>query len=150
MRGAAALPAGPDTFSVQGMQVTQITDVGQNLITAYASDHVAVNGVRHSRSLILRADGLLADWPIQSIENLHADAFAWLRTDPPEIVLLGTGMTQQFPARDVWRQLRTAGWGIEIMDTAAACRTYNLIVAEGRPVAAALILPGTAGAKGHQ
>lgn len=126
------------------MQFTQITDIGQNLITAYAPDHVAVNGVRHFQSLILRPDGLLADWPVRTIEELETRAFEWLRTAPPEILLLGTGMTQRFPARAVWRQLRTERWGVEIMDTAAACRTYNLIVAEGRTVAAALILPAQA------
>jgi uncharacterized protein len=134
-----------DTFSVRGMQFTQITDTGQNLITAYAPDHVAVNGIRHFQSLILRPDGLLANWPVRTAEELDIRMFDWLRSAPPEILLLGTGTTQCFPARAVWRQLRTEGWGVEIMDTAAACRTYNLIVAEGRSVAAALIIPTRAG-----
>jgi uncharacterized protein len=126
------------------MQFTQITDTGQNLITAYATDHVAVNGVPYFQSLILRPDGLLTDWPIRAVEELEIGAFDWLRSAPPEILLLGTGTAQRFPARSVWRALRMEGWGIEIMDTAAACRTYNLIVAEGRAVAAALILSAQA------
>ncbi len=132
------------------MQFTQITDTGQNLITAYAPDHVAVNGVRHFQSLILRPDGLLADWPVRAVEELEIEAFDWLRSAPPEILLLGTGTNQRFPARSVWRALRVEGWGVEIMDTAAACRTYNLIMAEGRTVAAALIVPAQASVTGHQ
>lgn len=122
------------------MQFTQITDDEQNMITGYAPDHVAVNGVRYAHSLILRPDRLLPSWPVADIHALSLEALAWVHANPPEILLLGTGQRQAFPERALWRELRGQPWGLEIMDTAAACRTYNLIMAEGRMVAAALIV----------
>lgn len=122
------------------MQITQITGEDQHMVTGYAPDYVVVNGVRYSASLILRPDALLPSWPVTDAAQLRVEDLEWIRERPPEILLLGTGSTQAFPARAVWRELRMAPWGIEIMDTAAACRTYNLIVAEGRSVAAALII----------
>ncbi|AHE97696.1 Mth938-like domain-containing protein [Thioalkalivibrio paradoxus] len=122
------------------MQFTQITGDDRNLITGYAPDHVAVNGVRHTSSLILRPDRLLAEWPVTGIETLTPQSLEWLHTDPPEILLIGTGSGQAFPERALWAQLHALGWGLEFMDTAAACRTYNLVMAEGRTVAAALIV----------
>jgi uncharacterized protein len=122
------------------MQFTQITSDEQNMITGYAPDHVAVNGVRYAGSLILRPDRLLPSWPVSDVTDLSLEAFAWVRENPPEILLLGTGQRHAFPERPLWRELRGQPWGIEIMDTAAACRTYNLIMAEGRTVAAALII----------
>lgn len=124
------------------MQFTQITTDEQNLITHCAPDHVAVNGVRHGQSLIVRPGRLLPAWPITGIEALSVEALDWIQSDPPEILLLGTGTRQVFPERPLWRRLRAAPWGLEIMDTASACRTYNLIMAEGRAVAAALIVDG--------
>ncbi|AGA34591.1 Protein of unknown function DUF598 [Thioalkalivibrio nitratireducens DSM 14787] len=122
------------------MQFTQITADDRNLITGYAPDHVAVNGVRHTASLILRPNRLLTEWPVTGLEALTPASLEWLHPDPPEILLIGTGTCQAFPEPALWTLLREPGWGLEFMDTAAACRTYNLIMAEGRTVAAALIV----------
>lgn len=84
----------------------------------------------------------IADWPVDSVEQLGVDHLQAILDAPPEVLLIGTGTVQQFPDRAVWRHLRSQGLGVEIMDTAAACRTYNLIMAEGRDVAAALIING--------
>jgi uncharacterized protein len=136
------LPQGADAGRFGFMQFTQITDAERNMITGYAPDHVAVNGVRYAHSLILRPDRLLPSWPVTDVGALSLDTLAWVHTNPPEILLLGTGQRQTFPERALWRELRAQPWGLEIMDTAAACRTYNLIMAEGRMVAAALIVGG--------
>jgi uncharacterized protein len=122
------------------MQFTQITSDTQNLVTAYGRDHVAVNGVRYRESLIVRPERLLPAWPVGTVEALSLEALEWIREDPPEILLVGTGVRQVFPPHPLWRQLHAQPWGLEIMDTAAACRTYNLIMSEGRAVAAALII----------
>lgn len=122
------------------MQFIQITGGSQNLVTAYADDHIAVRGMRYERGLIVRPDRLLPDWPVSHVGELTLDSLRWLQADPPEILLIGTGARPQFPKRDLWRLLRAQGWGVEIMGTDAACRTYNLIVAEDRAVAAALII----------
>lgn len=124
------------------MEFTQITAGERNLITGYAADHVAVNGVRYTGSLILRPDRMLPAWPVHDVAALRTGDLAWVGDNPPDILLLGTGERQAFPDRAVWRALRMQPWGIEIMDTAAACRTYNLIMAEGRMVTAALIIGG--------
>jgi uncharacterized protein len=139
-REARILAATGRCLYVDGMQITQITGDGQHVVTGYSPDHVAVNGVRYTASLILLPDALLPAWPVTDAAQLRPEDLRWIRERPPEILLLGTGSRQVFPARTVWRELRTEPWGIEIMDTAAACRTFNLIVAEGRTVAAALII----------
>jgi uncharacterized protein len=92
-------------------------------------------------SAILMGATVLTDWPPQRIEALSAaDLDAVLALDP-ELVLLGTGARLRFPAPDLLARCTARQVGIEVMDTQAACRTYNVLVAEGRRVAAGLILP---------
>lgn len=109
------------------------------LITGYGPDHVLVNGIRHETSLIVLPDELVADWP-GNWSNLASPDFDAVALRAPEILLLGTGLRQRFPAPAVYRHLIAARIGVEIMDTPAACRTYNILAGEGRRVAAALLL----------
>lgn len=111
-----------------------------NLVTAYASDFIAVRGQVLTRSLLLLPDRLDAQWgpdAYADLSLLHLEQLAAIACD---VVLLGTGRRQRFPAPELMRPLVEAGRGFEIMDTAAACRTYNLLVGEGRLPLAALIL----------
>lgn len=112
---------------------------GLNQITGHGPGHVLVNGVRHEASLIVLPDEVVARWAEEftRLEVRHFDALA-LRA--PEIVLLGSGPRLRFPAPGLYAGLVKARIGVEIMDTAAACRTYNILAAEGRRVAAALLL----------
>ena len=113
---------------------------GRNQITSCGTDFVAVNGTRHSRSLLVMPLELIADWPpshAQSLTAAHLDAVLALQ---PEVVLLGTGARLLFPPADVLRPMIEGGIGYEVMDTSAACRTYNILMAEGRRVLAALII----------
>ena len=113
---------------------------GQNAFTGYGSGYVLVNGSRHERSLIVLAGRLVENWGVARIEELaEADVgvFAGLGV---EILLLGTGQSLRFPPPRLLQPLAAAGTGVEVMDTPAACRTYNILLAEGRNVAAALIL----------
>ncbi|MGH8618813.1 MAG: Mth938-like domain-containing protein [Burkholderiales bacterium] len=115
---------------------------GLNLITGYGAGYVAVNGVRHTVSLILTADTLLR-WPPTAFAALAAGHFDNVVQLAPEILVLGTGARLQFPAPPLTRALVEARIGVEVMDTPAACRTYNILMGEGRKVAAALIIePG--------
>ncbi len=82
---------------------------------------------------------LHADWRADSNDQLGADAIRTLAALDAEIVLIGTGQQQRFPEPAALRPLVEAGIGFEIMSTPAACRTYNILVAEDRIVAAALI-----------
>jgi uncharacterized protein len=118
---------------------------GLNLITGYGTGYVSVNGARHETSLIVTAD-LLTRWPPASFAELAAGHFERLLQETPEIVVLGTGARLQFPAPPLTRALVEARIGLEIMDTRAACRTYNILMGEGRRVAAALIIDPAAGA----
>ena len=116
-------------------------DIGSELsIRAYADGEVIVGNTRYRRSIILTRTRLIADWRPQRPEELDAEDFAVLHTENPEIVLLGTGRGLQFPLPAVTAGLLQAGIGVEVMDTAAACRTYNILLAEQRSVVAALLL----------
>jgi uncharacterized protein len=113
---------------------------GTNAFTAYGAGYVSVNGQRFERSLIVLPDRILADWAPESFAALapaHLDA---LVETAPEVVLLGTGSQLRFPRPEITRALVEAHIGLEVMDAQAACRTFNILVAEGRIVAAALLL----------
>jgi uncharacterized protein len=90
-------------------------------------------------SLILSADGLITDWNAPSFAGLQATHLARLATLQCEIVLLGTGPTLRFLHPAMLQPLAAQRIGLEVMDLQAACRTYNILVAEGRKVAAALL-----------
>lgn len=111
-----------------------------HLVTAYDADHVAVDGRKLTRSLLLLPDSLDTDWGPNNFAALAPEHLAPLARLACDVLLLGTGMRQRFPPSALLRALIEAGRSIEIMDTPAACRTYNILVAEGRMVAAALIV----------
>lgn len=109
-----------------------------NTITAYGDDYVAVNGARRESNLIVTATEV-RDWSADDFEHLSAEHFAELARLGVEIVLLGTGRRQRFPHPRLTAPLGAARIGLEVMDTKAACRTYNILVAEERRVALALL-----------
>lgn len=111
-----------------------------NAITGYGEGYVMVNAVRHERSLVVTPEQLLPDWPVPALEALAAEQMAVLATLGAEIVLLGTGPRLAFPHPSLLAPLAEARIGVEVMDSRAACRTYNILMAEGRRVAAAIIL----------
>lgn len=113
---------------------------GKNAFTGYGEGYVAVNGTRHQSSLVVGAERLVTDWPARSVAALSPDHLAALVEMKPDIVLLGTGARLQFPEPALLAPLYRAGIGVEVMDTPAACRTYNILMGEGRNVVAAVIL----------
>jgi uncharacterized protein len=116
---------------------------GRNLITGYGQTYVAVNGERLATSVLVLADRVMR-WDVPTHEALTPSVFADLAALPVEILLLGTGSRLHFPHPSLTQPLRAAGIGVEVMDTGAACRTYNILLSEDRRVGAALILPGAA------
>ena len=112
---------------------------GLNTITAYGDDYVEVNGQRRSESLVVLPERIVG-WTARSFAALTREDFAFLQSMDAEIVLLGTGPRQRFPHPRLTAPLAQAGMGLEVMDLRAACRTYNILVAEDRKVAAALLL----------
>jgi uncharacterized protein len=113
---------------------------GQHIVTGYGAGWVAINGRRYERSLLLLPDRIVADWGPESAAALTEAHLASLAELTGTVLLLGTGGSQRFPPPPLLRPLVVAGIGVEVMDTGAACRTYNILVAEGRAVAAALIV----------
>jgi uncharacterized protein len=112
---------------------------GQNAIARHGPDGVIVNGVEHRRSLLVPASGDIVSWPVSRFEDLteaHFDAIAALA---PELVVFGSGPRIRFPHPSLLKPLISRRIGVETMDTAAACRTYNVLLAEGRAVVAALL-----------
>jgi len=111
---------------------------GVNTITGYGEGYVMVNGERRASSVIVLPDRI-EPWSAAAFDTLTAEDFAFLKSLGAEIVLLGTGPKQRFPHPRLTAELAQAGIGLEVMDLQAACRTYNILVAEERKVAAALL-----------
>lgn len=119
----------------------QLETGGQaNLIRTYAPGHIDVNQATYTRSLIVLPGQVIPDWPPQVFGDLTAAHFETLAALAPQIVVLGTGQRQQFPRVELLAPLIKAGIGWEVMDSGGACRTYNILMSEGRNVAAALLM----------
>ena len=121
----------PDKFDVQS-------------ITGHGPGWISVGtGTRTEKiegSVVLGARGERLDWPCRSFADLTAEHFAQLATLNAEIVIFGSGLRNRFPPPAWLKPLITQRIGLETMDTAAACRTYNVLASEGRHVVAALLL----------
>jgi uncharacterized protein len=113
---------------------------GSHLITGHGAGWVEVNALRYQCSLIVLPNRIVTDWQVMDFASLAESHFERIAQCAPEIVLLGTGPTHRFVHPRLARALTESGIGLECMDTAAACRTYNILLAEGRHVAAALII----------
>jgi uncharacterized protein len=111
---------------------------GVHVVTAYGEDYVVINGVRYADSIVVLPERVVA-WGGRSFAALAREDFGFLAALQAEIVLLGTGARQRFPHPRLSAPLAQARIGLEVMDVQAACRTYNILVAEGRKVAAALL-----------
>jgi uncharacterized protein len=122
------------------MKLHLTQSAGNQLITGYGTGWVDVNGIRHMTSLIVLPGLLVTDWNVTGFEHLRETHFERLAELKPEVILLGTGDQHRFAHPRLSRALTGAGIGLECMTTAAACRTYNILMAEGRHVAAALIV----------
>lgn len=121
------------------MKLHLTQSAGNQLITGYGTGWIEVNETRHPHSLIVLPHLLLTDWRVAGFDALEAPHFERLASLKPEVVLLGTGEQHRFVHPRLSRALIEAGIGLECMTTPAACRTYNILMAEGRHVAAALI-----------
>ena len=118
-----------------------LTDLNDGYaIQSYAKGLVVINQETHRGSLIVMPDRVIPDWRPQSFDDLANVDFQYLADLEPEIVVLGTGARQRFPAPALYASIMDKGIGFEIMDTAAACRTYNILMSEGRHIAAALMM----------
>ncbi len=122
------------------MKLHLTTAENQHLITGYGADYIEINKQRYPQNLIVMADKLILDWQATDFASLEGAHFAQIVDLNPEVVLLGTGEKHQFLHPKIYQNLAAQGIPLECMTTAAACRTYNFLMSEGRNVAAALIL----------
>jgi uncharacterized protein len=121
------------------MRFSEDSTSGTNVIRAYGGGELKVNDNLYRGAVILSASTLFAEPNISDLAGLVAvDASRILALDP-ELVLLGTGARQIFPAASFGAQFLRAGIGFEVMDTGAACRTFNVLVGEQRRVVALLL-----------
>ena len=122
------------------MRFTQDSTSASNLVRAYGSGELRVNDNVYRSTIIVSASAVQAAPDIRSVEDLAGLDPSRILSQGPELVLLGTGPRQIFPAASFRAQFLSAGIGFEVMDTGAACRTFNVLVAEQRPVVALLML----------
>jgi uncharacterized protein len=122
------------------MKFTLANEDDNYIIRAYDPGELQIDEYRYSSSVIVMPKRIIDDWPPEQFEDLTPEHFTALADLNPQIVVLGTGATLQFPDPEIYAVLVQQGIGIEIMTTPAACRTYNLLISEGREAAAALLL----------
>jgi uncharacterized protein len=113
---------------------------GANTITGYGDGYVEINQTPYAHAVLLSSDGAISAWPVESFDDLEASDFTQMVDLKPELILIGTGSRQRFPKPELLKSLILANIGFEIMDSQAACRTYNILVGEGRQVLLALIV----------
>lgn len=122
------------------MKLHLTTAEKQNLITGYGDDFIAINQQRYLTNMIVMPDQILLDWSEITLQTLNTEHFDVLCQIKPEVVLLGTGVKHQFIHPKLYQTLTELNIPLECMTTAAACRTYNILMSEGRNIAAALFL----------
>ncbi len=109
-------------------------------VSGYDAGVIVVNGSPKTASFVISREALIEDWSPTHIDELRARHLEPLQAMQPELVLIGTGETLRFPSVEHYACLIELNIGVEIMDSAAACRTYNILLGEGRNVVAGIIL----------
>jgi len=113
---------------------------GANTITGYGDGYIEINKIPYSHAVLLSSDGDILEWAVKSFDDLNSADFSQMASLKPELIIIGTGKRQRFPRPELLKTLIEAKIGFEIMGSQAACRTYNILVGEGRQVLLALIV----------
>ncbi len=108
-------------------------------VTAYDDAGVEINLARFTASLLVLPEAAPTPWPVAGFDQLSSAHFDQIDATRPDVVILGTGRRQRFVHPKLTTALTSRRIGVECMDNQAACRTYNILMAEGRKVALALI-----------
>ncbi|RJG11366.1 Mth938-like domain-containing protein [Massilia cavernae] len=111
-------------------------------VTGYDETGVEINAERFNYSLIVLPETPPRPWPVANFDALSTEHFATIEADLPDVVILGTGARQRFVHPRLVASLAARRVGVECMDSQAACRTYNILMGEGRKVTLALIIEG--------
>ncbi len=110
-----------------------------NYVRSVTEQGIWVADTCYSQAFLLSADQLIADWPVTNFNELQAKHLETVFQLQPDVVLLGTGSKQYFPPAEIMMEFYQRGIGIEVMGTAPACRTFNVLVSESRRVVAVLL-----------
>jgi uncharacterized protein len=122
------------------MKFTLDRPATRHVVRGYAPGTLRIGEQEYSRSVIVTAQTLVTDWRPQRMAELVIADLEPVLALRPVVLLLGSGARQVFPPQELLAHLYAARVGVEVMDTGAACRTYNVLVGEGREVAAALFI----------
>jgi uncharacterized protein len=122
------------------MKFAEIADTGANLIESYGAGRVRINGRDYARRVAVSARHITLDWGPDDMAALTSEHLEAVLGASTQVLIIGTGARQRFPPPEVQFALLARGIGVEVMDTGAACRTYNILVSEGRDVVAALLM----------
>lgn len=126
------------------MRLDEHLDTTLHLIRAWAPDAVTLGATRLQRPFIVAPQALITEWAVQHIDQLDDGTLAPLWALAPQVVLLGAGTRTQWPPAPLRKLFASRNVALEAMDLGAACRTYNVLAQESRPVAA-LLFPGPTG-----
>lgn len=122
------------------MKLHQDSSGALNTVTGYGAHYVDINLERHESSIVVVPDAPIIEWPVSSFDELTPEHFEIVLAATPEVVVFGSGARLRFPHPRLTAALTARRIGVESMDFMAACRTYNILMAEGRRVAAALLI----------
>ncbi|MDQ1362378.1 MAG: hypothetical protein QG652_238 [Pseudomonadota bacterium] len=122
------------------MKFSEDKPAGSHIVRGYDMQGIDINGRVFRQSLVVSRQQLVTDWPVRSVDELNETTLAVLLAIQPEVILIGTGSALRFPHPQAYASLINLGVGVEFMDSAAACRTYNILLGEDRQVVAGIIL----------
>ncbi len=111
-----------------------------NTVSAYGPDYIEINAQRYTQSLLLSPESPVIEWSCTRFEDIKTEDFEQIAKLAPAVVIFGSGQRIRFPQAALIAPLIARNIGLETMDLQAACRTYNVLMAEGRKVVAALLI----------
>lgn len=139
MLNSAPFGAQPAILAVRLVKLHLERAAGEYRILGYQADGIVVNEQAYTQAIVVSPELAPEVWPVNSVTDMDTAHFEALLARKPEVVLIGTGRRQVFPDMSLLASMYERSIGIEIMDTAAACRTFNIIAGEGRRVVAGLL-----------
>lgn len=128
------------------MELTRQKPGDRMYVRAITADGIRIDEQTYTEAVLVTPERVVGTWAIEGVAALTAEQLQPIVDQQPELVLLGTGAKQVFLSPELMMVFHRAGIGIEVMDTRAACRTFNVLVMEERKVIAALLPPGESGA----
>lgn len=123
------------------MKFTEHRDSNVFAVKHYEPGLVKVNNLKFTQSFFMTHSKTQENWPCDSIEMLSTEFLDELINEKPEVIILGTGETQEFPEPRLFAHCASQGIGLEVMSNDSACRTYNVLTTEDRDVVLALMMP---------